>query len=222
MPLTYLAAQTSLQWADYVAEVGLFTRLGEVTGGLYARQPVTFSPVNNGSRLSQQVLTFNLTGNVTVYLYGLYDDAGNRMAIIPHCSSADTNPPMPCFFIDTVTGWIDAPGHTLEAGQHILLMSGQEAQTNSFLDAQFNPLAAGGITYSTLPAYMAQQYNSFYVWYVAAVDTDRFQIMLYDDYPYGTFISGGFGWGFYQRVDYAVFPGGGTLQINSIRLTEFG
>lgn len=221
MPLTSLATQSSLQWVSDVTSVGLFQNGPEVTGGLYARQPVTFGPVSGGSRLSQQVLTFTLSGAVTVYTYGLFNAAGTQLARMPHCSSG-TNPPRPCYFIDTTTGWVDAPGHTLLARQHIFLISGQEAQTNTYLTTQFNPFVAQGITYSSLPAYMAQQYGPLYPWYVAEVATDRFRIMLYEDYPYGIFISGGFGWGFYQRVDPVTFQNGGTLRIDSIRVTEFG
>lgn len=221
MPITYLAAQRNLDWADYVATVGLFQRNGEPTGGLYARQPVTFSPVSNGSRLSREVITFELTGQHTIYYYALFDGAGNILAYMPHCSSADTNPPQPCFFIDTANSWIDAPGHTLSVGQNIVLIDGQDLRTNTQLDAQYNPLVRDGVQYYTLPPSF-QANGPFYPWYVSEVADGQFRLELYEDYPYGVRIFGSYGWGFYQRIDAAVFPNGGTLQINSIRLTEFG
>lgn len=61
-------------------QLGLFTTAtSEVTGGSYARQPVTFEPSGTGTATSTGDVTFDAMPATTVTYAALFDNLGNML-----------------------------------------------------------------------------------------------------------------------------------------------
>lgn len=230
MPLTAAAAGNSLQWVRTVASVGLLHNVGqfggitEISGGSYVRQPITFtSPGASGFVLSSNLVTFQVDAGWTVCWYALYSTVGTLLAIMPHAVGVDNNPPLICMFQDTVTGWIDAPDHTLTVGQEIIFQSGPSLYSNTYPSTIVDPIN-GGLTnlgfQNTMPYDVVRAYGTFFIWHVAQVDTHKFRISVNEGQAaYVPFYTG---WGYYQRITRSSFQTAGTMTISSIRISEFG
>lgn len=230
MPLSAFASTNVLQWVDSIRTVGVLQSVGqtgtpvEVVGGSYARQPVSFGPLADGARHSTTVLTYAIPSGQTVAWYSLYDASSVLTAIMPHSIAAD-NTPQICMFLDTLTGWIEAPDHTLVIGQEVVFWSGPTPGTNTFATAIVDPInnAAGHSFNATnsLPQDVAASFGPYWLWFVTEVAAHRFRMKLNESFP-TAYVPFSQGWGYYQKVTQSPFPQGGTLSIASISIAEYG